>query len=64
MPYQARLPSDPVVKHPDREVQARIGLIFQMVLEKRSVRQPVPSMHEHHLTVPIWLWRDPLQTRL
>jgi DNA invertase Pin-like site-specific DNA recombinase len=47
-----RLPSDQVVKHPDRSVQARISLIFQTLLDKRSVRQAVLYLQQHHLTVP------------
>jgi DNA invertase Pin-like site-specific DNA recombinase len=47
-----RLPSREVVKHPDREVQSRVTLIFATLLEKRSLAQVVRFFKEQDLKVP------------
>jgi len=41
-----------VVKHPDREVQDRIALIFRLFLEKRSLGQVVRYLNANGLQVP------------
>lgn len=48
----ARLENGQVVKHPDREVQARIELIFATLLAKKSLAQVVRHFLRHHLKVP------------
>jgi DNA invertase Pin-like site-specific DNA recombinase len=45
-----------VVKHPDREVQDRISLIFTLLLEKKSLGQLVRYLNREGLKVPR---RDP-----
>ncbi len=47
-----RLASNEVIKHPDREVQDRITLIFRTFFEKRSVAQVVRFFHEQRLQIP------------
>lgn len=47
-----RLESGQVVKHPDREVQQRIALIFETLLEKRSLAQTVRWLIEQRLNIP------------
>jgi DNA invertase Pin-like site-specific DNA recombinase len=41
-----------VEKHPDREVQDRISLIFSLLLEKKSVGQLVRYLNEQGLKIP------------
>lgn len=41
-----------VEKHPDREVQDRIGLIFSLILEKKSLCRLVRFLNEQGLMVP------------
>lgn len=47
-----RLPSGEVIKHPDREVQSRVDLIFKTFLEKKSLAQVVRSFNKQALTIP------------
>jgi DNA invertase Pin-like site-specific DNA recombinase len=47
-----RLPSGEVIKHPDREVQRRLRLIFDTLLEKRSITQTVRFFHRQDLKIP------------
>jgi DNA invertase Pin-like site-specific DNA recombinase len=48
----ARNGSGEVVKHPNREVQERLSLIFQTMLEKRAVPRVVRVLRERDLLVP------------
>ena len=41
-----------MVKHPDREVQTRLKLIFDSLLEKRSIAQVVRFLVEEDLKIP------------
>ncbi|HLJ93305.1 MAG TPA: recombinase family protein [Gemmataceae bacterium] len=41
-----------VEKHPDQEVRNRIGLVFDTLLEKKSLARVVHHFRGHHLTVP------------
>ncbi len=41
-----------VEKHPDQEVRNRILLVFDTLLEKRSLARVVHHFRHHHLTVP------------
>jgi DNA invertase Pin-like site-specific DNA recombinase len=47
-----RLPSGKVIKHPDREVQSRLQLIFDSLLEKKSIAQVVRFLVEQDLKIP------------
>ena len=47
-----RLPSTEVIKHPDREVQSRLSLVFQALLEKRSLAKVVHFFHQQGLKIP------------
>jgi DNA invertase Pin-like site-specific DNA recombinase len=47
-----RLESGQVVKHPDREIQARITLIFQTLLEKKSASKVLRHFCDHRLRIP------------
>jgi DNA invertase Pin-like site-specific DNA recombinase len=47
-----REPSGQVVKHPDREVQSRLELVFETFLRVRSVTKVVRYLNEHALRVP------------
>ena len=44
--------SGQVVKHPDREVQSRLELVFATFLRVRSVTKVVGSLNEHDLRLP------------
>ena len=48
----ARSGSGEVVKHPNREVQDRLTLIFQTMLEKRAVPRVVRVLRQRELLVP------------
>src|SRR6516225_9464902 len=54
-----------VEKHPDQEVRSRIRLVFDTLLEKKSLARVVQHFHQHHLTVPrrdrhgAILWKRP-----
>jgi DNA invertase Pin-like site-specific DNA recombinase len=41
-----------VEKHPDQEVRSRIGLVFETLLEKKSLARVVQHFRHHQLTVP------------
>jgi DNA invertase Pin-like site-specific DNA recombinase len=41
-----------VEKHPDQEVRDRIGLVFDTLLEKKSLARVVHHFRDQHLTVP------------
>jgi hypothetical protein len=41
-----------VVKHPNREVQDRLGLIFSTFLRLRSVRRVTQYFHDNDLLIP------------
>src|SRR5438128_5878731 len=47
-----REPSGQVVKHPDREVQSRLELVFTTFLRLRSVTKVVRYLNEHSLRLP------------
>src|SRR5712692_877254 len=47
-----REPSGQVVKHPDREVQSRLELVFETFLRVRSVTKVVRYLNEHELRLP------------
>lgn len=47
-----RLESEQVVKHPDREVRERIDLIFDIVLQKKSLAQTVRWFVSNNLKIP------------
>jgi len=47
-----RLPGGKVVKHPNREVQDRLSLLFQTFLEQRSIPRVVRVLRERELLVP------------
>lgn len=44
--------SGQVVKDPDREIQERITLVFQTLLDKKALPQVVRHFREHHLKIP------------
>jgi DNA invertase Pin-like site-specific DNA recombinase len=41
-----------VEKHPNQEVRDRIGLVFDTLLEKKSLARVVHHFRRHHLTIP------------
>ena len=47
-----RLESREVVKHPDREIQDRITLVFHTLLDKKSLPKVVRHFREHGLKIP------------
>jgi len=47
-----REPSGQVVKHPDREVQSRLELVFEIFLRVKSVTKVVRYLNEHQLRLP------------
>lgn len=47
-----RQPSGEVIKHPDREVQDRMTLIFEMLLQEKSVRKVTRYFYKHDLQIP------------
>ena len=47
-----REPSGQVVKHPDREVQSRLELVFATFLRVASVNKTVRYFNEQHLRLP------------
>ena len=47
-----RLESGQVIKHPNLEVQQRIVLVFETLLEKKSLAQTVRWFIEHDLKIP------------
>jgi DNA invertase Pin-like site-specific DNA recombinase len=47
-----REPLGRVVKHPDREVQSRLELVFDTFLRVRSVTKVVRYLNENHLRLP------------
>jgi len=47
-----RLPSAEVTKHPDREVQSRLSLVFDTLLAKRSISQLIRFFHKQDLKIP------------
>jgi DNA invertase Pin-like site-specific DNA recombinase len=47
-----RRDDDGVDKHPDQEVRDRIVLVFDTLLEKKSLARVVHHFRHHHLTVP------------
>lgn len=47
-----RLDNGVVVKHPDAQVQGRLALIFQTLLEKRSLSKVVRFLHDDQILVP------------
>src|SRR5260370_257217 len=47
-----REPSGQVVKHPDREVQSRLELVFETFLRVKSVTKVVRCLNEHQLRLP------------
>jgi Recombinase/Recombinase zinc beta ribbon domain len=47
-----RLSSGEVLKHPDREVQSRLSLVFDTLLEKRSLVKVVGFFHHEGIKIP------------
>ncbi len=47
-----RSPSGEVIKHPDREVQSRLSLVFDMYEEKRSLAKVVQFFDQQKLKIP------------
>jgi len=47
-----RTPTGEVIKHPNREVQDRITLIFQTMLEKKAVPRVARVLRERQLRIP------------
>jgi len=47
-----RLSSGEVLKHPDREVQSRLSMVFDTLLEKRSLAKVVGLFHREGLKIP------------
>jgi DNA invertase Pin-like site-specific DNA recombinase len=47
-----RSPSGEVIKHPDREVQSQLSLVFDIYEEKRSLAKVVQFFHQRNLTIP------------
>ena len=47
-----RLPSGEVMKHPDREVQSRLSLVFDTYQQKRSLAKVVQFFHQQNLKIP------------
>ncbi len=47
-----REPSGQVVKHPDREVQSRLELVFETFLRVRSITKVVRYLNENNLRLP------------
>lgn len=47
-----RDPLDRVFKHPDQEVQSRLGLVFTTFLQVKAACQVVPFFNEHNLLLP------------
>lgn len=47
-----RLSSGEVLKHPDREVQSRLSLVFDTLLEKRSLAKVVGFFHREGIKIP------------
>lgn len=47
-----RLESGQVIKHPDREVVERIDLVFEKLLERKSLAQTVRWFNNHNLKIP------------
>jgi DNA invertase Pin-like site-specific DNA recombinase len=47
-----RLESGQVVKHPDREIQDRIALVFHTLLDKKSLPKVVRHFRAHGLKIP------------
>lgn len=41
-----------VLKHPNREVQDRLSLVFQLFLARKSAAQVVRALRERHLSLP------------
>jgi DNA invertase Pin-like site-specific DNA recombinase len=65
-----RGPQGVVTKHPDREVQERIGLIFTAFLELGSIGKLLRRFRDHGLAVPRLdqagevIWRTPTHDRI
>jgi DNA invertase Pin-like site-specific DNA recombinase len=47
-----RLPTGVVAKHPDAQVQSRLALVFQTLLEQRSIARVVHFFRDHELKIP------------
>jgi DNA invertase Pin-like site-specific DNA recombinase len=60
-----RLEDGRVEQHPDQEVRERIALVFETLLEKKSLAQVVRHFRAHHLVIPRRdsrgdiRWKDP-----
>jgi len=65
-----RLESGDVVKDPDREIQDRINLVFQVLLEQKTLGKVMRHLLEHHLKIPRrdkWgdtHWKQPTESAL
>jgi DNA invertase Pin-like site-specific DNA recombinase len=47
-----RLPTGEVVKHPDQVVQHRLKLVFDVLIEKKSIAQVVHVLRQRELRIP------------
>jgi DNA invertase Pin-like site-specific DNA recombinase len=48
-----------VVKHPDRQVQARLGRVFDLFAESRVARRVVLRLRQEELMIPTQAWGGP-----
>jgi DNA invertase Pin-like site-specific DNA recombinase len=48
-----------VAKHPDRQVQARLGFVFELFAELRVARRVVARLRQEKLKVPAQIWGGP-----
>lgn len=48
-----------VVKHPDRQVQARLGRVFDLFAELRVARRVVLRLRREKLMIPVQAWGGP-----
>ena len=62
-----RLESGEVIKEPDREIQDRLALVFQTLLEKKSAAKVVRHFRDYGLKIPrrdkwgVTHWKQPTQ---
>jgi DNA invertase Pin-like site-specific DNA recombinase len=54
-----RTEADAVVKHPDRQVQARLGRVFGLFAELRVARRVVLRLRREKLLIPAQAWGGP-----
>jgi DNA invertase Pin-like site-specific DNA recombinase len=54
-----RTEADTVVKHPDRQVQARLAYLFELFAELRVARRVVARLRREKLKIPAQAWGGP-----